>query len=191
MGWKKGHCLQNRNFRSDVVPTVIHNLSTHRLKENTSSCVQTFHKPKRRPCFLYCGTWGSVQEGGSSYGASLSMILEVCLAMPLKTMVLQPQQLPPPCKRLYSTQSSLDMTLDPRETIQHSRTTQGSAFMAPDRRRCLQPPHHHHHPDGLASSYCPLTTSDRNPVGKPAGWLSFSSLGFHFYSTVSHHCRVL
>lgn len=90
-------------------------------------------------------------------------------------------------KRPYLIQSSLDKTLNPREGTQHASSTQGSAFMAPDRRQCLQPPHPDHHPDGLASHHGPVVLPHQGGTLLESWlpWLLFYALGFQFYSTVS------
>lgn len=69
-----------------MIPTLIHDLSTHVIGKH----VLMFHKPKRRPCFLQCGTWG--QYKGEAVGELMSVVCELYLAKPLESTTLQ---LPP------------------------------------------------------------------------------------------------
>lgn len=165
-----------------MIPTLIHDLSIHVIGKH----VLMFHKPKRRPCFLQCGTWG--QYKGEAVGEHLCQ-LSVSSAWPSPWRAR-------PCnshlnihrlsKKTILIQSSLDMALNPREATEHARTTQGSSFKVPDKSQCQHPPHPDHHPDRLASHRGPVLSLHQ--VGALLeSWLTcllFSPLGFHFYSTI-------
>lgn len=137
-----------------MIPTLIHDLSIHVIGKH----VLMFHKPKRRPCFLQCGTWG--QYKGEAVGEHLCQ-LSVSSAWPSPWRAR-------PCnshlnshrlsKKTILIQSSLGMALNPREATEHARTTQGSSFKAPDRSQCQHPPHPDHHPNKLASHRGPIVS---------------------------------